>query len=88
VLWLKDIAELLRKEYAGRGYKISTLQFPGFLIRALALFDKKIAVVVRELDWDYELSNEKAKRILKWNPRSQEEAILSMAESLIEQGFV
>ncbi len=88
VLWLKDIAELLRKEYAGRGYKISTLQFPGFLIRALALFDKKIAVVVRELDWDYELSNEKAKRILNWNPRSKEEAIFSMAESLIEQGFV
>jgi hypothetical protein len=44
--------------------------------------------VTDSLDWDYELSNEKAKRILKWNPRTNEEAILSMAESLIEQGFV
>jgi dihydroflavonol-4-reductase len=30
----------------------------------------------------------KSKRVLKWQPRSKEEAILSMAESLIEQGFI
>ncbi|MBK8824267.1 MAG: hypothetical protein IPN58_17165 [Anaerolineales bacterium] len=58
------------------------------MIKLLALFDKKIALVVRSLDWDYTLSSEKAKRILKWSPRSKEEAILSMAKSLIEQGFV
>jgi nucleoside-diphosphate-sugar epimerase len=88
VLWLKEIVEILHKEYAQRGYKIPTLQFPSFLIRLIAKFDKKIALVTGSLDWDYELSSEKAKRILKWNPRPNEEAILSMAESLIEQGFV
>jgi dihydroflavonol-4-reductase len=88
VPWLKEIAEILHKEYAKRGYKIPTLQFPSFLIRLIALFDKKIALVTDSLDWDYELSNEKAKRILKWNPRPKEEAILSMAESLIEQGLL
>jgi dihydroflavonol-4-reductase len=88
VLWLKEIAEILHKEYAKRGYKIPTLQFPSFLVRFIALFDKKISLVTNSLNWDYELSSEKSKRILKWNPRSKEEAILSMAESLIEQGFV
>ncbi len=87
-VWLKEIADTLHKEYAGRGYKIHTLQFPVFLVRILALFDKKIARVADDLNWDFELSGEKAKRILKWNPRSAEEAILSMAESLIKQGFV
>jgi dihydroflavonol-4-reductase len=57
-------------------------------VRILGLFDKKIARVAETLDWDYDLSNEKSKRILKWSPRSAEESILSMAESLIEQGFV
>jgi nucleoside-diphosphate-sugar epimerase len=85
VLWLKDITGILHKEYAGRGYKIPTLQFPSILVRFIALFDKKIALVTNSLDWDYELSSAKAKRILKWKPRSNEEAILSMAESLIEQ---
>jgi len=86
-LWVKEIVDILHKKYAGR-YKIPTIQFPVFLVRTLALFDKKVALVAPDLNWDYELSNEKSKRVLKWSPRSAEEAILSMAESLIEQGFV
>jgi dihydroflavonol-4-reductase len=31
VLWLKEIVEILHKEYSKRGYKIPTLQFPSFL---------------------------------------------------------
>jgi len=87
-MWIKDIADLLHSKYASRGYKINRIQFPSLLVRILGLFDKKIARVTESLDWDYELSNEKAKRVLKWSPRSAEESILSMAESLIEQGLV
>jgi dihydroflavonol-4-reductase len=86
-MWVKEVADTLQKKYKGR-YKIPTIQFPVFLVRILALFDKKIALLAPELNWDYELSNEKSKRILKWSPRSAEESIISMAESLIEQGFV
>ncbi len=88
MVWLKDITGILYKEYGGKGYKIPRIVFPSFLIKLLALFDKKIALVAPNLNWDYDLSNEKAKRILKWTPRSVEESILSMAESLIEQKFV
>jgi dihydroflavonol-4-reductase len=88
-LWYKEIADILRKEYAPRGYKkIPYIQFPDFAVRFLALFDKKIGIVIRDLNWDYEISNEKAKRVLKWHPRSKEEAILAMAESLIELGLL
>lgn len=86
-LWLKEIAELLHGRYAGR-YKINKLEFPSILVRLIALFDKKVARVTESLDWDHELSNENAKRILKWTPRSAEEGVLSMAESLIEQGVI
>ncbi len=72
---------------AGR-YKINKLEFPSILVRLIGLFDKKVARVTESLDWDYELSNENAKRILKWSPRSAEEGVLSMAESLIEQGVL
>ena len=84
--WIKDVVAILRKKYAGRGYKIHTFHFHAFFVRILALFDKKIArfAQIFALDWDYQLSNEKAKRTLKWNPRPAEEAILAMAESLIE----
>lgn len=88
MIWLKDITDILYKKYSSKGYKIPRIVFPSFLIKLLALFDKKIALVAPSLGWDYDLSNEKAKRILKWTPRSVEESILSMAESLIEQKFV
>lgn len=87
-MWLKDIAAILHAEYAPRGYKIPTLEFPSWAVRFLGLFDKKIARVADELDIDFEQSNEKARQILKWNPRPMKEAILSMAESLIENEFV
>jgi len=87
-IWIKDMAEILHKQYADRGYKIPRLVFPVFFARLVALFDKKVALIIPLLNWDFELSNEKAKRILKWQPRSNEEAILSMAESLIENGLI
>lgn len=87
-MWLKDIAGILHAEYSGRGYKIPTFEFPSWVVRFLGLFDKKIRRVTASLDFDFELSNEKARRVLKWNPRPMKEAILSMAESLIKQGFL
>ena len=87
-LWLKDIANLLHSEFSSRGYKINKLEFPSILVRLIGLFDKKVARVTESLDWDYELSNGNAKRILKWTPRLAEEGVLSMAESLIEQGVI
>jgi dihydroflavonol-4-reductase len=87
-MWYKDIVDILHKEFAGRRYKVPRIVFPSFLVRVMALLDKRVALVSRDVDWDYELSNEKSKRVLKWQPRPKEEAILSMAKSLIEQGFI
>jgi nucleoside-diphosphate-sugar epimerase len=87
-LWLKEIAGTLHAEFSGRGYKIPTFEFPSWIVRLLGFFDKKIARVTESLDIDHEQSNEKAKRILKWKPRPLKDAILSMAHSLIEHGFV
>ena len=87
-IWIKELADILHGQYGKRGYKIPRIMFPSFLVKLFAVFDRKIALVVRGLDWDFVLSNEKAKRVLKWNPRTKEEAILSMAESLIENKLV
>lgn len=87
-IWVKELADILHEEYAGHGYKIPRIQFPSFVAHIIALLDRRIALITRDLDWDYELSNEKIKRILKWNPRSKKETILSMAKSLIDQGYV
>jgi dihydroflavonol-4-reductase len=44
--------------------------------------------VIPELNRERNVSNEKARRVLGWQPRSAEEAILSGAKSLIEHKAV
>jgi dihydroflavonol-4-reductase len=44
--------------------------------------------ILPELGMNKNASNEKARRLLGWNPRSREESILATAESLIQLGLV
>lgn len=87
-LWAYEIAQILHDDFSKRGYKIPTMFLPSFLVRFVALFDPKVRALVNTLDWDYKISNEKAKQILKWNPRSPKESVISMAESLVQQGIL
>lgn len=87
-IWYKEVVDILKREFPGKPYRIPTMVVPSLLARTMALFDKRVARVTSDVDWDYVLSSEKARRILNWKPRGKEEAILSMAHSLIEQGLV
>ena len=59
-----------------------------FLVRMVALADSEVAQIVPELGIDKSASNEKARRLLGWAPRSNEEAIVASAESLVRLGVV
>ena len=71
-----------------RGYRVPTRVLPDWLVRFFAIFVPKTKPVVDMLGWEYFLSTEQARSILGWQPRPYEETILSMTESLIEQGMV
>jgi dihydroflavonol-4-reductase len=43
---------------------------------------------VSELGKNKNATNEKARQLLNWNPRSPEEAILATAESLLKFGMI
>jgi len=54
----------------------------------MALVDKSVAQVVPELGRFKDASNEKAKRVLGWAPRSNEDAIVATGESLVRLGLI
>ncbi len=85
---LHKFALLLDKNFASRGYRVPTRVLPNWLVRFFAIFVPKTKPVVDMLGWDYSMSTEQARSILGWQARPYEETILSMAESLIEQGMV
>ena len=84
----KEIALLLKERFPEAAKKVPTRVVPNILLRIVALFDKEVASVVPELGKTREATNEKAKTVLGWNPRSREDAIVATAESLLKLGLV
>ena len=66
----------------------STRQLPNWLVRIASMRDPAIKLILPELGKRKNATNEKAKRLLGWSPRSNEQAILATAESLVRLGLL
>ena len=83
-LWMRDIARVLKARMGALARRVPTRELPNWLVRLAALRDPAIKVITPELGKKKNGSSEKAKRILGWTPRSNEEAIVSTAQSLVQ----
>jgi nucleoside-diphosphate-sugar epimerase len=63
--------------------KVPNKQIPDWLLRITALFNPKAKQVVPDLGRIRAASNQKAKTVLNWSPRSAQEAVIASAESLL-----
>jgi nucleoside-diphosphate-sugar epimerase len=87
-IWIRDIAKVLKERMGEAGKKIPTRQLPNWLVRLAALRDPLVKQILPELGKQKNGTNEKAKRLLGWAPRSSEEAIVATAESLLRFGLL
>ncbi len=85
---LREIALILENHFAARGYRIPTRVLPDFLFRLVGLFDSSVRLVVPDLNKPQAISTERIQTVLSWQPRSKEEAVISMAESMIQHGLI
>jgi nucleoside-diphosphate-sugar epimerase len=83
-----DIAKLLRARMGATAKRVPRFQLPDWLLRIVALRDPGVRQIVPELGKVKNSTNEKAKRVLGWAPRSNEESIVATAESLVRLGLV
>jgi len=88
ILSLPEIAVLLKENLGDRGKNISTRRLPDWVVRIAALFSPTARNLVPQLGKYRNASNEKAKTLLGWQPRTNEEAILATAESLFQFGWI
>ena len=86
--WTRDMALILEKHFAGRGYRIPTHEVPDFVVRFVALFDKTVRLTVDSLGKDYSVSTARIRKVLDWQPHSLEDTLVDMAESMIRHGAV
>ena len=85
---IKDVCCVLRERLGPAAARVPTREVPDALVRALALVNPEARGIVRDLGKVRRASNEKARRVLGWEQRSNEEGILATAQSLMRLGLV
>jgi nucleoside-diphosphate-sugar epimerase len=80
---MQGIAQVLKARMDGAAKRVPTWQLPNWLVRLASLRDPAVKQILPELGKRKNATNAKAKRVLGWNPRSNEESIVATAESLV-----
>jgi nucleoside-diphosphate-sugar epimerase len=83
-----QIAQVLRKHLGAAAARAPTRQLPSWLLRLAAFAVPLVRQVAPELDKVKNATNEKARRLLGWAPRSNEECIIAAAQSLMRFGLL
>ncbi|MDX2276133.1 MAG: aldehyde reductase [Hyphomonadaceae bacterium] len=87
-VWVKDIALMLKRRLGDAARKAPTSEVPNWIIRLASLTDPAVAQITPELGKYRNSTNEKARRVLGWTPRSNEDATIATAESLMALGLL
>jgi dihydroflavonol-4-reductase len=87
-LSILEIGKVLRRELGPKARRVPRLQAPDWLVRLAANRIPLLRAVVPMLGKVRRSTGAKARQMLGWQPRSNAEAILSTAESLIRLGLV
>jgi dihydroflavonol-4-reductase len=61
---------------------------PDWLLRVMALFIPVLRQITPELGVKKKATHGKARKVLDWTPRSNQESILATAESLVRLGLL
>ena len=87
-LWMGEVARVLKERMGSDARRVPTRELPNWMVRLASLRDPAIKLILPELGKRKNATNEKARRMLGWRPRTNEEAITATAESLVRLGLL
>lgn len=85
---VRDIARVLKQHLGAAARRVPTRQLPNWLVRLAALRDPTVRQIIPELGRPKNATSAKARHVLGWTPRSNEEAVVATAESLLRLGLL
>jgi nucleoside-diphosphate-sugar epimerase len=86
--WISEMGRWLREALPERAKKIPKRDLPSPLVRVASRFDAPLRQLTPELGVRKHATSEKARRLLGWTPRSDRDAVVATAESLLALGLV
>ncbi|KJV28087.1 SDR family oxidoreductase [Luteibacter yeojuensis] len=87
-LWMAEVAKVLRERVGPIAARTPRRVMPNWLVRLAARRNPALKGILPLLGQDMNVSGAKARRVLGWQPRSQGDAIVATAESLVRLGLV
>lgn len=88
VFSMKDLSHAVAKSFPQYESQLPTAELPDWFVRILALVDADARTIVHELGRDLSVDTSKARSILQWQPRPEEETIRDCCQSLIDKRLV
>ena len=85
---MKEIGAVLRARMGDDAKRVPTRVLPNWIVRATAIFDRSLKQITPDLGRHKNASHEKATSVLGWAPRSNDDAIIATAESLVRLGLL
>lgn len=83
-----EMAQVLKTHMGIAGKRVPARQLPNWMVRLAALLDPAVRQIVPELGSKKNATSAKARRLLGWQPRSREEALVATAKSMLELGLL
>ncbi|WP_404333409.1 SDR family oxidoreductase [Sphingomonas sp. MMS12-HWE2-04] len=85
---IPQMAEVLRSALGPAAKNVTRRRVPSWVVRILALFNPMAREAAPRLGIKANASNAKARAVLGWQPRSNDEAIRATGQSLIDLGLI
>jgi len=85
---IQQVALSLKEQMGPAASRVPTRELPNWLLRVMAVFIPVLRQITPELGKKKKATHFKARKVLGWPNRSNEEAILATAESLVRLGLL
>jgi nucleoside-diphosphate-sugar epimerase len=85
---LLEIANLLRDRLGAAARNVPRRELPDWVVRLGAVFNPAARQILPELGKFKNASNEKARQVLRWAPRSNAESLLATADTLLRLNLI
>lgn len=87
VMSMKQIAQVLRENLGEGAKKVPTRGLPDVVARVGARFNPELRSIAPDLGYQKRLSNDMARKVLRWTPHSSNGAIVAAGQSMLDRGL-
>lgn len=87
-LSMLDVAKILKRRLGDEAKEVPTKQLPNWILKLAALFNPSLNMLATLAGQYAQASGKKAQTLLGWQPRTNEEAIVATAKSMLQLGLI